>query len=334
VDTYRCSALVIDDEIGICNLLSQILRDEFEVLTADSAEAARRILAVRTVDIVIADQLLPGETGVQLLHYVCATHPKAIRILMTGLGRLDDLAEAINCGQIHFYLPKPWSHDQLLHTMSRARIARERERQHEQLVDELQRTKLELEQRVADRTRELEAANRRLHEMAHTDELTGLPNRRAIESAARNEIIRVTRYPTWLALGLVDVDDFKEINSRYLHPGGDHVLAWLGRRLQSAVRAVDTIARVGGDEFMILAPDTDLQGAERLAERMQQVVSENATEYAGAVIRVSISVGIVAAPPGQPPSFEELHVAAAEALQEAKTRGNNARVVRAMQPVY
>lgn len=253
---------------------------------------------------------------------------------MTGLGRLDDLAEAINCGQIHFYLPKPWTHEQLLHTMTRARMARERDRQHEQLVEELQRTKLELEQRVADRTRELEVANRRLHEMAHTDELTGLPNRRAIESAARSEVTRVTRYPSWLALGLVDVDDFKDINSRYLHPGGDHVLAWLGQKLQTVVRAVDTVARVGGDEFMILAPDTDLHGAESLAERMQRVVCESATEYAGAEIRVSISVGIVAAPPGQPPSFEELHVAAAEALQDAKIRGLNSRTVRAMQPVH
>ena len=94
--------------------------------------------------------------------------------------------------------------------------------------------------------------------MALTDSLTGLPNRRAIDLIARKELLRRARTPTPFALALIDADHFKQINTDYLYPGGDHVLAWLAGVLQNTVRTSDSLGRVGGEEFLVIAPNTDM----------------------------------------------------------------------------
>src|SRR5205085_3650489 len=144
---------------------------------------------------------------------------------------------------------------------------------------ELRRLNLELEQRVQQRTRELEEANRQLHsknlmlkKMALTDSLTGLPNRRAMDRLGLQELMRRLRYPSALTVALIDADNFKRVNSQYLLSGGDHVLTWLGQTLAKAVRTVDTVGRVGGEEFMVVAPETDLEGAHILGERIRTTV--------------------------------------------------------------
>src|SRR5205807_1046418 len=203
---YRCSILVVDDEPAIRGLLAELLGTEFEVVTADSAEAARSILAQRPIDIILTDQQLPGQTGVQLLEHVCLHSPHTVRIMMTGLGRLEDAVDAINCGRVQHYLFKPFKNDQIVHTMRQAAHSFLLERSHVQLMEELRRLNLELEQRVRVRTAELEEANRELHQknsmlkkMALTDPRTGLPNLRAIDRLAKQELIRRSRYPSALA---------------------------------------------------------------------------------------------------------------------------------------
>src|SRR5947209_1363138 len=337
VSSYKCSILVVDDEPAIRNLLNELLTADFEVITAPSAEAARDIIAQRPIDIVLTDQQLPGQSGVQLLEHVCLHSPHTIRIMMTGLGRLEDAVDAINCGRVHHYLFKPWKADQLLHTMRQAARTYLLERSHAQLLDELRRFNMELEQRVNQRTIELEEANRQLQQrnqmlrkMALTDELTGLPNRRAIDRLARQELVRRLRYPSPLAIGLIDADDFKEINSLYTLSGGDHMLTWLGQALGQAVRTVDTVGRVGGEEFMVVAPETDLEGASILAERIRQVVDNGETTYNGARVHITISVGMVVAPSGVDVEYKHIRDAAAAALSEAKATGKNRSVLRVL----
>jgi diguanylate cyclase (GGDEF)-like protein len=171
-----------------------------------------------------------------------------------------------------------------------------------------------------------------LKKMALTDSLTGIPNRRAIERLARQELVRCTRYPGPLALGLVDADNFKQINSLHLLSGGDHVLTWLGQALAKAVRTVDTVGRVGGEEFMIVAPETDLEGATILGERVRQTIANGSTDYNGATIQITISVGIAVAPSGDSVRFDQLRHAAAAALNEAKSLGRNRCVLRLLPP--
>jgi diguanylate cyclase (GGDEF)-like protein len=334
VTRYKCSALVVDDDPGVLALLAAQLAVDFEVITAASAEQARTLLAQRTVDIVLTDLQLPDETGIQLLDWVRRTTPRTARVLLTGTARLEDAVDAINHTQVHRLVLKPWRAEDLLQTLRSTARGLLLERSHEQLLDEMRKLNLELEQRVQDRTRELEHAlgqlqqkNQILEKMALTDPLTGLPNRRAIDLIARKELLRRTRVPAPLAIGLVDADHFKQINSEHLLSGGDRVLVWLAGVLQNSIRATDSLGRVGGEEFMVVAPATDLAGAEVLAERLRSTVEAGAAEYNGQVIRVTVSAGFAVAAAGCPAGFDQIREAAADALRQAKEAGRNRCVV-------
>src|SRR5262249_37709200 len=152
----------------------------------------------------------------------------------------------------------------------------------EQLVDELRQLNQSLEGRVQERTQKLEEANRELQQknlmlekLALTDPLTGLPNRRFVDRLAEAEIRRRARYPSALALGLIDADHFKEINRRYLLPGGDQVLIDLAKVLTVSVRTADIVGRIGGEEFMVVAPETTMEGALVLGERIRTSVENS-----------------------------------------------------------
>jgi diguanylate cyclase (GGDEF)-like protein len=256
---------------------------------------------------------------------------------MTGMAKFEDAVEAINQGQVFRYLFKPWRADELLQVLRNACRTFQLEQSHSQLLEELRSLNSDLEKRVQQRTRELEEANHQLQQqnlmlqkLALTDALTGLPNRRAIEQLVRSEVRRRGRYPGPLALALLDVDHFKEVNSRYLLPGGDQVLIGLTKTFINSLRTVDTIGRIGGEEFMVVAPETDYQGAAALGERMRAAVETSRFLYKDASIRVTVSVGVGVVEASSPVEFEQLKYAAAAALQEAKTQGRNRCCVRSI----
>src|SRR5262245_23254686 len=312
VTRYKCSVLAVDDDPGILAVLTAQLGSDFEVITVCSAEQARGVLARRTVDILLTDLQLPDETGLSLLDWVRRTSPRTYRVLLTGTARLEDTVDAINHTQIHRVVLKPWRVEDLLQSLRATSRALLLERSHEQLLDELRRLNLELEQRVAERTRELEVAlgqleqkNQMLEKMALTDPLTGLPNRRAIDLIARKELGRRARTPAPMTIGLIDADHFKDINPAYLLSGGDHALVWLGRVLNESVRASDSLGRVGGEEFMVVAPGTDADGAAVLAERLRANVAEGMTLYNGQPIRLTVSVGFAAVGPEVAMSYDQ-----------------------------
>src|SRR5206468_4253149 len=134
------------------------------------------------------------------------------------------------------------------------------ERNRDHLLEQFQALNRDLEIRVTERTRELEEANqllqqrtRELERLALTDPLTGLFNRRAIEELARFEMKRHARYPSPVALCILDADHFRRINTEYLLTGGDAVLKGLTRVLTGSLREVDSVGRVGGEEFVVIA---------------------------------------------------------------------------------
>src|SRR5262249_36610231 len=136
--------------------------------------------------------------------------------------------------------------------------------------------------------------------------------------------------PTSMALALFDIDHFKEINSRYLLSGGDHALQWLGQVFAQSVRTVDSIGRVGGEEFMLIAPETDADGAWILAERIRSTVEKSCTVFAGVDIRMTLSCGLVVVPENITAGYDQIRYAAAAALSEAKTIGRNRTVMRVL----
>lgn len=335
--TSKSSVLIVDDEPYILSTLAEILRHEFDVLTADCAEAAEKVLARQTIDLVLTDQRMPGKTGVQLLEWVREHSPQTVRLLMTGFAEFDDAVEAINRGQVYRYLFKPWRAEELLQTLRDASHGLQLERNNAELLAELKRLNQELEGRVQDRTRELEEANhllkqrnQMLEKLALTDPLTGLPNRRAMDRLAEMELRRRSRYPSPVAMGIIDADHFKEINHRYLLPGGDQVLIGLGKTLSASLRTVDTVGRIGGEEFLVVAPETTLEGAHSLAQRIRESVEHARYCYNGQAIQVTVSVGFAVADTGVTADYEQMKHVAAAALEEAKVLGRNRSIVRSV----
>ena len=333
----KCTVLVVDDEPLVSRALAVFLFKEFEVVVVDSAEAAEEMFGRRAIDIVLTDQNLPGIQGVHLLEWVRQHSPKTMRLVMAGFGRFEDAVQAINGGQVYRYLIKPWHPDDLLQIMRSAARTFLLERSHEHLLEELRRLNLELEERVRQRTRDLEEANHQLkqknwmlEQLALTDPLTGMPNRRAMDRLVRSELRRRTRYSSPLALGLIDVDHFKQVNDRYLYPGGDEVLIGLAKTFSSSLRTVDTIGRVGGEEFLLVAPQTDRDGALILGERIRTAVENARFSYQDQVIHITVSVGLAVAETGVPAHYGQFHHVAAAALAEAKSSGRNCCVCRSL----
>jgi diguanylate cyclase (GGDEF)-like protein len=291
----------------------------------------------REIDLILTDQKMPRTSGVQLLEWVHQRSPRTIRLMMTGFAELDEAVDAINKGQVFRYLFKPWKAEELLEVLRGAAHTFRLERDNKHLLDELQQLNdrlremnAELEQRVQERTRaledaylELEQKNKMLEKLALTDPLTNLPNRRAMDRLAERELRRRDRYPGPLAILLIDVDHFKSINERYLLPGGDKVLADLSRVLTASIRTVDFVGRIGGEEFMVIAPLTNMEGAVTLAERIRTSVEEAGFGYKDEPISVRISIGVAVVDNDQSTDYDTLKHWASAALAEAKRTGRN-----------
>jgi diguanylate cyclase (GGDEF)-like protein len=352
----KYSLLIVDDEKYILSTLAACLGKDFDVFTAGTAEEAIQRFQSSAPNIILCDQRLPCMSGVQLLEWVRQHHPKSIRLLMTGYAELEDAVQAINRGHVFRYLFKPWRLEELVNVLRDAARAFTLEHSLELLLDErkksndqlrrlngelkhhqdeleqrnqeLRRLNLELEDRVDERTRELQQKSNMLERLALTDELTGIPNRRAVEQILHSEIRRRSRYPCPVAVGLVDADHFKDVNSRFHYTGGDQVLIALAKTLSASVRNVDTLGRIGGEEFLVVAPQTDLEGARGLAERIRSAAEAMVVFHHGHEIRVTVSVGIAVLETDCYLAPEQLWHEAAIALSEAKAQGRNCSVVR------
>ncbi len=187
-----------------------------------------------------------------------------------------------------------------------------------------QRANVELEKHVRLRTVELEQANIRLQQLSETDQLTGLANRRFLESRLRQEWARCSRQQRPLAIVLLDVDFFKQINDRYGHPVGDACLQQVAGTVRGGLRwAADVAARYGGEEFCLLLPETDSAGAAVVAERVRQQVCAETVRAEGAVFSVTISAGVYAGLPLADTSPEDFIRRADAAMYQSKQSGRN-----------
>ena len=184
-----------------------------------------------------------------------------------------------------------------------------------------------LEQRVRERTQALSDANAQLEVLAMTDSLTGLANRRHFGDQLAREATRAAETGRPISLLTLDIDHFKSINDRHGHPAGDAVLRRVALLLEEQVRGSDLLARVGGEEFAVLAVDTGMVEAGQLAERLRKAIEDAGPVSVGhAAVPVTISLGVVSRRirPGElARAPEHLLAAADDALYRAKRNGRN-----------
>lgn len=163
----------------------------------------------------------------------------------------------------------------------------------------------------------------KLAQLTKTDALTGVLNRGYLLRTARSELARARRYRTPLACVMLDLDHFKQVNDEHGHLVGDRVLEWVGEALLATVRAHDLVGRFGGEEFVLLLPSTELDGARELAERCRALLAERRIDTGNGGLSVTASFGVSAYPDLDATSVDDLLRAADEALYRAKQRGRN-----------
>lgn len=204
------------------------------------------------------------------------------------------------------------------------------------LYERLERMNLTLEQQVADRTRELEqktqaltertealrAANAELKRLATTDALTGISNRRGFLDVAAKELERAGRYRRSLSLFVIDIDHFKQINDGYGHSAGDDALRQVAETIKAQIRSTDYLARIGGEEFAVILPETDLDAAIYLAERIRAAVAAAEVVTGQYRFTLTISVGLAVIGPNDV-TTDQMLARADQALYRAKGKGRN-----------
>jgi diguanylate cyclase (GGDEF)-like protein len=161
-----------------------------------------------------------------------------------------------------------------------------------------------------------------IYRLSITDNLTGIPNRRALRDEFAREFSRARRHTLPTSFLMLDIDRFKDVNDTFGHLAGDAVLAHVARAVRAATRDGDTVARYGGEEIAVLMPQTDLPEAAAVAERVRASIEGLCTEYRGQSVHVTVSVGCAALRP-EDTGFNDLVERADAKLYEAKAAGRN-----------
>ena len=290
--------LCVDDEPVVLNAIRTLLTNQLDsdhiIEIAESAEEALEIcddlLANGDeLNLIISDYIMPDMQGDELLARIHARSPNTITILLTGQSFIEGIKRAINDANLYRFLEKPFNNDDIVLTVRSAHRAYAQARELERQNESLRLMNANLEALVAQRTQELQEKNQELERLAVTDRLTGLYNRLRLDQIQDKELAYAERYGVSFSLLLMDVDKFKSINDQFGHRTGDLVLIDLARVLLDNIRKTDTLGRWGGEEFLIICPNTPTENAILMAENIRQKVAEHQFAVVG---QKTISVGI------------------------------------------
>jgi two-component system, cell cycle response regulator len=269
------------------------------IIARDGAEAWRVLAAEDAPRLAILDWMMPGLDGVEICRRVRAAgrEPYIYLLLLTARTESQDLVEGMDAGADD-YLTKPFVAQEL-------------------------RVRLRAGQRILDLQSELVAAREALRVQATHDNLTGIANRGAILDALRSELSRASRDRRPVAVLMADVDRFKQINDTRGHQAGDEVLREVAHRMKSAMRNYDAVGRYGGEEFLVVLPGGDGDGALAQAERIRDAIGSAPFRAGGSVFGITCSLGISWRDPASAEDADALIREADLALYNAKARGRN-----------
>jgi diguanylate cyclase (GGDEF)-like protein len=310
---FSLRILIVDDDKAVSDYLQQLFASHGHTVFSalNGKEGLEKVLEYNP-QLVISDWIMPGMDGIAFCESLRTTRDGRglYFIILTALADEDRLVEAFEAG-VDDYLVKPFSVKVL---MARLRAGQRLI----QLKEEISREREEV-RRVAS---ELAVTNRRLQRLALTDPLTMLPNRRygmdSLEQeweAAKNRGLPVTCM-------LIDLDRFKQINDTYGHDAGDTALKQAAKILKSAARPQDIVSRIGGEEFMVICPDTSLKEGAQYAELIRRTFEDSLVNAGADRIKINVSIGIAEYNPVMP-HFSALIKAADDALYRAKLNGRN-----------
>jgi diguanylate cyclase (GGDEF)-like protein len=294
--TQEAQKVLIADDDGINRqVLATLLKPDHVVLLAKSGEQAIERAQRHLPDLIMLDVMLPDMDGYEVLRRLRAAPATAhIEVIfITGMGRPEDEARGLMLGAAD-YITKPFNS-----TVVMARVTT-----HLQVVRQ----------------------RRMLEHLAHMDGLTELANRRRFDEAYAMEWQRATRHQHALSVALLDIDAFKQYNDHYGHPAGDRALRAVARVARGAMRRpCDVAARYGGEELVVLMPETDAAQAMYVAEGIRETVAQLLIphEYSSASPVLTVSIGGATLPLGGNESAAALFEAVDDALYRAKEAGRN-----------
>jgi len=302
---HKADILVVDDESGVRRMICEALGvGPHRCAEVGDATAAYDLVCRKHFDVLISDVAMPGMTGLELLDKVVAVQPECRVILITGVGSSEWAKESIRRGAFD-YIEKPFD----LHGLRR-------------VVMEA------LEGSIASAAEGVDAGKERRGEaVARVDGLTGLLTHRSFfdELSRLRALCRRHSHP--LTVAVVDVDIFRELNLRHGHGIGDLVLREMGVKLRRVVRDSDVLARFGGDEFALAMPETTVEQARVMAERVRGVLRDLPASLPSDAGAPTVSIGLAESQSGFIESESDLVNRALEAVQAGKRLGRDQIVV-------
>ncbi|HEY8462650.1 MAG TPA: diguanylate cyclase [Bacillota bacterium] len=289
--------LMVDDNPHNLRILTEMMEENgYETIVALSGKKALELVTIEKPDLILLDVKMPEMDGYEVCRILKAdslTRDIPV-IFITVQSDVDDVIKGFESGAVD-YISKPFNILELqMRTKTHLEVKQARDAQ-KLYNEELEKTNLELKKAneiIRTQNEQLREIAFRLEQLSQTDALTGLYNRRYLIEKLEEEVARYQRNRKPFSLIIADIDDFKSINDSYGHECGDYILKQIAKILTVSVRDIDSIGRWGGEEFLILLPETPVNGAQILAERIKNNLHNNVIVYNGTLISATLTFGI------------------------------------------
>jgi len=308
----KVRVLIVDDDTDSVELLWQWLALQgYDLMLAHSGQAALEKIRMTPPDLVLLDLRLPPPDGFEVAR-ILKRDQETRNIPLVVMTVRKDVQSKVECLRIGVddFVTKPFHWDELDATIHAALEKRS-------LYTALQTANLQLR-----------AANDQLLKLSVTDDRTSLYNDRYLKQRLTEEFKRSIRSGTALSIILLDLDHFKKINDRWGHECGDSILQQFGEILVDSAREIDIVGRYGGEEFLMVLPNTDGIKAAIVGERIRKATEEHLFRFENQIVRLTVSAGIGSIPTNSDVREEEQFVRAADqALYRAKEGGRNKVIV-------